>query len=462
MKLNFTLLTLCVLTFSFNAQASCFTADDIRDNADVTLFAQASWVNKQSSIWQIEGQAPYAPNNFYGDFGVKFSSGCSLIDDKLELSFSLYGLAYAPVKQVGKFEEDNSRSRALLDLLSLTWNLSDNLHLEGGKLVPARGNFFMRSPADLLSSYYGGFKPTRLYEPSMRQIYPESFWGGRLSWNSLEYSLGLTVVPALAEINRRYESSGNWSANQRSNASESYLLSYTASGLEKHTPTVSLLLGDSRSVSVGDSYTYTPQLVLSAEMAYHASQQWRHFSPDKAAEVTAWAFPSSLYASEDKEGVELALGGQYTSDSFDIFGLEYYYQSEGYSKSEWQQQVDFVKSLNRSTGYAFLDRAFDSYKYLMAAEINNAANKGMLQGRHYIHAYASLLTAHGLKLQPYIMMNMVDGSAMPGIHFNMALEKINQQLEIYTGAYTALGSKDSEFALFGETFGTYVGFKYHL
>lgn len=462
MKIKLALLALCISGFASYSGADCLAAGELRDNSELVLFAQASWVNKQDSVWQIEGQNPYTKNNVYNDLGVKFSSGCSLIDDRLVLSLSLYGLAYIPYKQPGKFEQDKHRSRALVDLLSLTYNLTDSLHLEAGRLRPAVGNFFLRSPAGLLSNYYDGFKPTRLYEPTMQPVYQPSFWGGRLGWDTRSYSLGLTVAPQLARIDKRYESSGNWSANQRSNASERYLLSYTDFRLPDHSPTVSVLLGDSRSVAVGDSYTFTPQLVLSAELAYHTSQQWRHFSPDKAAQVENWAFPSSLYDSGDKDGVELAFGGQYTSERFDVFGVEYYYQSEGYSRSEWRQQTDFVKRLNRPTGSPLIDRAFDSYKYLMASEINNTANGGMLQGRHYLNAYASFLTAGGSTLRPYVTLNMVDGSAMPGVHFSTALEKIDQRLEMYTGAYTALGSKESEFALFGETLGTYVGFKYHL
>lgn len=78
--------------------------------------------------------------------------------------------------------------------------------------------------------------------------------------------------------------------------------------------------------------------------------------------------------------------GQYTSDSFSVFGVEYYFQSEGYSRAEQRQQRELIDFLNTTTGYAPLDQAFDSYKYLMASEISNTANQGMLQGKHYLNA----------------------------------------------------------------------------
>jgi hypothetical protein len=41
---------------------------------------------------------------------------------------------------------------------------------------------------------------------------------------------------------------------------------------------------------------------------------------------------------------------------FSVLGIEYYYQSEGYSKSAWREQVDFIKLLSKKTGFASLDK----------------------------------------------------------------------------------------------------------
>lgn len=160
--------------------------------------------------------------------------------------------------------------------------------------------------------------------------------------------------------------------------------------------------------------------------------------------------------------MELALGGQYTSDSFSVFGVEYYFQSEGYSRAEQRQQRELIDFLNTTTGYAPLDQAFDSYKYLMASEISNTANQGMLQGKHYLNAWASLPLAGESTLQPSLVVNLVDGSTLLGLHYSTPLSTISNQLEAYAGGYSALGSRYSEFALFGDTLGLYLGFKYYL
>ena len=82
--------------------------------------------------------------------------------------------------------------------------------------------------------------------------------------------------------------------------------------------------------------------MFNAEFARHGKEQWRHFNVDNAESVQNYRFPTSLYRLAEKNGLELALGGQYTTDHFSVLGPEYYYQSEGYSSSEWRKQRKFI------------------------------------------------------------------------------------------------------------------------
>lgn len=455
-------LPLLLLALAFDLRADCLSGADVAKNTDVTLFEQVSYVNKQASVWQIDGKNPYTENNGYNNFGISLSGGCSPIENVLTLDYALYGLTYYAVHTPGKFEEDDHRSRALIDRLSLTYTVSDSILLEAGKLKPKPGLFLLRSPSALHRAYSASFKSTRLYDPSMAAAYQESSWAAKLSTDTRDGSLSLTLVPRLESIDRRYESAGNWSADQRGNSSEEYLLSYTDNRFGDYIPTFNLMLGDNHSLAMANSYNYSPQLVLNAEVAYHAEQQWRHLSEQNAAKVERYQFPSSLYESGQKDGVELAVGGQYTSDNFSVFGLEYYFQSEGYSRSQWRKQNDLISFLNKPTGYGVLDRAFDDYKYLMASEISNTSSKGMLQGKHYLNAWASLLSDDRAKLQPYLTVNLMDGSSMFGLHYSTPLSRIDERLEAYTGVFTSQGSSDSEFALFGDTLGVYSGVKFYL
>lgn len=442
--------------------ADCLSSADVAKNTSVTLYEQVSVVKKQVSDWRINGRNPYTRHNAYNDAGVNVSSTCSLIDSALDLDLSVYGLTWYSPRKLGAFEEDDRRSRLLIERLKLVYTVSDSVQLEVGKLQAKPGLFFLRSPSDLTPHYYDGAKPTRLYDPQLRSAYQSSSWAATLSMDSREESLSLTLIPKLATIDEYYLTSGNWSANQRGNSSESWLLSYTSHALRNHAPGIRVLLGDSHSVAVSDSYSYTPQLTFNAEAAYHTEQRWRHLSDEKRTELERYQFPTSLYETQDKKGVELAVGGQYTTDTFDVFGLEYYYQSEGYSRSEWRKQRELMTFLNTGTGYAPLDRAFDSYKYLMASEIVNTGNKGMLQGKHYINAWSSMQFTHQIKMQPYFILNLMDKSSMAGLHISAPLTAIDDQLEAYTGVYSSLGSANSEFAFFGDVAGAYVGFKYYL
>lgn len=456
-----TLLIPLSLLASF-AQASCLSGDEVAANSETALMLQTSYITRTASPWRTAGESAYTPTNVFQDAGIKFSSKCAVIENRLDIDFSLYGLAYYAWHLPGSFEEDQQRSRVLLNRLQLSYTLSDQLRLEAGKLTATPGLFFLKSPAALMSNYYAGFKSTRIYDPAMRSNYSESSWGARLVDNHRDYSLAFTVAPQLATINQRYETSSHWSANRRGNAQARYLLSYTDYRLANHTPALSLLLGDKRSLALSDSFSYTPALTFNGEVALHNAQQWRHFSPERAAEVVDYQFPSSLYRADRKPGVEVALGAQYTTRNFAVLGLEYYFQSEGYSDSEWQQQAQLSRYLNRASQSALLDQIFDAYKYLMGAEIGNIANKGQLQGKHYLSAYGSFRSEKGATLQPYITMNMRDNSTLLGLHLSTPLASFDDSLNVYAGGWAGLGKQDTEFAFFGKTVGFYLGLNYLL
>lgn len=462
MKLLLAALLLILTFIPLLVMADCLSADEIQRNGQLVLTEQISFTHRNESLWRISGANPYTTDNAYNNISINASSTCDIIDDMLVLDLSLYGLGYQPMKGVGLFEEDDSRSKSLIDRLKLNATLSESVSLEGGKLRPDPGAFHLRSPAALLTTYYAGFKPTRIYDPAFNSSYHEPFWGGRVSAEFRDYAFSLTIMPKLVSIDKYYESSSNWTANQRGNSSEYYLLTYTDYRLVNHRLAADMMLGDSPSLALADSYNLTPQFVVNVEAALHKTQQWRHFSREKRDEILSGKYPSSLYTQNDKTNYELAVGGQYTTDLFSVLGIEYYYQSEGYSKSAWREQTDFIRLLSKKTGITGLDKVFDDYKYLMGSEISNTGNKGMLQGRHYINSWLSLQNADHSTLQPYLVMNVVDGSSLIGTHYIKPLKGLGERVEIYTGFYSALGRRDSEFALFGETLGVYVGFKYYL
>lgn len=287
-------LTLALSALPVSVLADCLSGSDVAKNSTVTLYEQVSLVKKQISDWRIAGRNPYTRHNIYNDAGVNLTSRCAVVDNALELDLSLYGLTWYSPRKLGAFEEDDSRSQLLIERLRLVYAVSDSVQLEVGKLQAKPGLFFLRSPSDLTPHYYAGFKPTRLYDPALRTAYQSSSWAATLSMDNREESLSLTVIPKLVTIGKDYLTSGNWSANQRGNSSETWLLSYTSHAFRHHTPGMRILLGESQSIAVSDSYHFTPQLTLNAEMAWHREQRWRHLSEEKSAEVQNYAFPSSL------------------------------------------------------------------------------------------------------------------------------------------------------------------------
>lgn len=429
-------------------------------DGDVALFSQMSAVRKKSAIWQIEGQRPWQAYNGYNDIAIKYSNRCSLVEDQLRLNMDLYGFAYYPLRHTGTFEQDDQRVKLLFDRLSLTYNISETIKLETGKISRHRGLFYLVSPADLLNNYAGGFKPTRIYHPAMKQATTESSWGAELSETGEQHALSFSVAPKLTQPGARYASSTAWSSLERSNSTERYLLSYTDYRYGNNVPSASLMLGDTPAVALGNSYNVSQQLTFNSELAWHRKSPWRHLDEEKVSQLQNYTFPDALYHTPEKQNVELALGLQYTSDRFSQFGVAYYFQSAGYSARQWRKQTDLINFLNQRTQNPALESAFDNYKYLMASEIYNTTGKGHFLGKHYINSYASIvLDEHGT-LHPWSVLNITDKSSILGVTFTRRLNSLNKQMEIYTGIYAAVGNKHSEFGLFGETFGTYMGFYY--
>ncbi|MGD8106527.1 hypothetical protein ACQE32_07655 [Pantoea sp. FN0302] len=444
---------LLLLFFPLRLLAECLP------EADIQLYAQQAWRHRETARWQIDQKNPYRDNSGVSDMAIRYDNRCELKANMLSADLSLVGMAYYPWQTPGAFETEKNHTRLMLHRLSFAYQPSETLLFTLGKFSAKPGRFYLKSPADLLHTYYSGFKPGRIYDPVLQAIYAESFWGIQLSADALHYAWSVTVVPQLTQIRRRYESSGDWSALERSNASARYLLSYSDYRLPDHTLSVSLRAGESRTLAVADSFHPAPQWMFNAELAWHGNQQWRHFAEQRAAQVQNYLFPSALFQRGRQSGIELALSGQYTTQSFSHFGVEYYFQSEGYSRQQWRNQINFIRYLNQRTRFAPIDRAHDAYKYLMAAEIDNIANKGNLQGKHYLNSYATLITADSANLRAYSIVNLLDKSIMLGLHFNQPLAQEN--IDFYSGVYSTQGSSNSEFGLFGKMVGVYCGFKYY-
>lgn len=445
-------LALLLLLLPLDLAAACLP------QADVQLYAQQALTYREASRWQIMRQHPYGKNNMLSDLAMRYENRCELTANGLSIDVSLAGLAFYPWQTPGAFAKEKRRTRAIMHRLTVSYPLSDWRLLTAGKFSAQPGLFYLTSPADLLRNAYAGFKSGRIYHPTLQTIYHESFWGLRLSEDARDYAWSLTVAPQLARIDRRYESSGNWRALQRGNARERYLFAWSDYRLPNHTPTLSLRLGDSPALAVADRFHPAPQWTLNAELAWHAQQQWRHFSEQRAEQVKGYAFPPALFQRQRQPGIELALAAHYSTQNFSQFGVEYYFQSEGYSRHQWRRQVDFIRYLHQRSGFAPVDGVLDAYKYLMAAEIDNITNQGRLQGKHYAHPYATLMIGDRASLQGYARINLQDRSALLGLHVNQPLRQSN--MDIYSGVYCTQGGNATEFGLFGKTAGLYSGVKY--
>ena len=436
----------------------CLAAECL-PQADMQLYAQHAWAHRTPSYWRIMQNHPYRQDNGVSDLAIRYDNRCELIANALRADFSLVGLAAYPWRTPGAFAREMRHARALVHQMSLTYPLSERRLFSVGKLSAQPGPFYIKSPAELLRNYDAGFKASRIYSPALQKIYVASFWGIKLSEERPDYGWSFTLAPQLTSVKRRDESFSNWPAIQRSNASERYLLSYSDYRLPGHAPSVSVRLGDSPALAVADSFYPVPRWMFNAELAWHAKRQWRHFSETYAAQVKDHAFPAALFQRTRRPGMELALSAQYSSQRLSQFGVEYYFQSEGYSRQQWRRQRDFLRYLHRPTGVAPWDRVRAAYTYLMAAEIENIAGQGNRQGKHYLNTYAAWTIANAASLQAYRLVNLQDNSAMLGLHLSQPLTQAD--IDIYGGAYCTQGNRSTEFGLIGKVAGIYSGIKYY-
>ena len=142
MKRRLKISSLLCVALPLTLQADCLSGDEVAQNSDVTLYEQVSYVNKQASARQIAGKNPYTRHNGYQEAGIGINSGCSIIDNTLELKLNLYGINEYALKPAGKFETDDSRTRALINRLSLVYSASDSVQFEAGKFAAPSGMFF--------------------------------------------------------------------------------------------------------------------------------------------------------------------------------------------------------------------------------------------------------------------------------------------------------------------------------
>ncbi|WP_232374362.1 hypothetical protein [Kosakonia cowanii] len=140
-----TLLIPLSLLASFS-QASCLSGDEVAANSETALMLQTSYITRTASPWRTAGESAYTPTNAFQDAGIKFSSKCAVIENRLDIDFPstdlliTHGICPALLKRIS-----SARVCCSTGYNSPTHSLI-SFALRPGSYRQRRGSFFLNRP----------------------------------------------------------------------------------------------------------------------------------------------------------------------------------------------------------------------------------------------------------------------------------------------------------------------------
>lgn len=404
------------------------------------------------SLWQFDG--PPFRNNTLANLYLSGVGRCTLTET-LSIKAQASAEYAVQARQPGTLEDKRHQGLGILNEAVVSWTASDSLYIDVGKIRKASGNLFSVAPLDLLRNISGNMRGVRVFGlgDRWRNFYDEGAYGISSSLYRNEGTYTLAAFPRLKRNDQRREAGSEWDAILRTNSTDRYYASYTATGLKAFNPTFSILTGNQKTLALGTSGNLTDSLILSVEGSLSHGQTWRHL--DSAAVARAEQEPYKIRAN----GVQgdIGVGLRYTTTDQTEYGAEYYGQSQGYSRRQWKDNIDTIRFFNGGFG-APPSPAFQQYSRMMAAETDNVGRGGNLLGKHYLTLYTRTNKEQVGSIDWSLsgMLNLVDGSNVLNLHLSTPL---NSNIEAYTGVAASLGSKESEFGTFGEKGNIYAGMR---
>ena len=370
---------------------------------------------------------------------------------------------------LGEYEGARQQSLLVVNQGYLSWAMRDDLALDIGKIRRSSGYLLAISPLDVLRNPVGYLRNVQVNQSGARwrNFYDEGSFGLSASLFRDEGTFELLALPQLTHGRNPRSSVADWTMLERTNASDRYGLSYTSGGFDRFNPTLVLLAGQTPTLALGGSGALNDKIILNIEGALTQGQKWRHLNGQAAQQLQQQHAVDNLFQQDSQHpGAELGVGLRYAGQYETEYGMEYYTQSQGYSRTEWRTMFDTAGWLNG--GYqqtippAWLTpevrEGYRQYARWMAAEVDNSGRYGYLQGKHYLSAWISRQNSGVLRPSVTLsgLVNLVDGSSMMTLQVNSYL---TDALEGYVGTRAALGSTRSEFGFFGEKGMFYAGLR---
>lgn len=417
--------------------------------------------NKSDSVWQAEQPA------FKSKAGINhylLSAGRCDLSDSLKVRGELNASYLVLSKDPGDFEGRQHQGRLTFSHLYATQRWRNQTELNIGKKRYASGYLFMSSPLDLLRNTSG--RPQGVPASTMINSPDEGAWGAGGTLFNDSGSFTLAILPALPS-HHRSDSAANWPEGHRTNQNERYYISYNFDHWPGVNHTWSALLGQQKTVAMGLNTQLSPTLILSLESAVSYGQTWAHFGAQAAHDTLTYQQVTAPFTHR-QQGVNSAagVGLRYSPTAQYEYGIEYFGQSEGYSRKAWQQYTqsiafvtgDYRKPFPDGTLPESVRKSYQQYARVIAAQADNQHRRGKLAGKHYLTLY-SRSNQNSLYQADWLVsgvINLMDRSYVLNLGLSLP---VSSAVDLYSGAAIYQGSKASEFGLFGHKGEGYVGMR---
>ncbi|WP_028222187.1 lysozyme inhibitor LprI family protein [Paraburkholderia oxyphila] len=415
----------------------------------------------RDSLWGSDS----SPSNFTVNGYASGTISCQLSE---QISVKASGAAqYAmDTEDPGTLDGKKDSGVAILNEGYVTWKPSEQIFLDVGKIERNNGNLFSQNPLDVVRNTSGNLRSTLVSNGDTNRygFYREGSVGVGVSAYNDHGTIDLAYLPKLASNSDQAQSAERWSTLERTNSNNRFYAAFTSSVLSNFNPTVAAVVGDYNVLGVGTSGYLMDNLMLGVQASVSKGQRWRHLDMAKAEAIRAYQNVGDPFAI-DRDGAltDIAVGLRYTDSERREYGIEYYGQSQGYSRNEWKGYFDTVTFING--GYAKglpsavasnLASGYDQYSSLFASETDNANRANNLLGKHYLTVFVSSKKQALRKLDwtASVTTNLVDGSAYANARLSTFA---SNHVELYTGASMSFGSSRSEFGQFGRRGYVYAG-----
>jgi len=424
--------------------------------------SSTSWNNHDSAFRQ----------NTLLNLYTSFSLNC-WFGETLKLKSETNGEYLLQSHQPGSLQDSRHTGKMFFNQLSLSWAVRDNVFIDAGKLRPRYGYLYAVSPLDMLRNPHGAFRSVHVNATgdNWTSFYDEGSWGVSATTYTDAGSWDLVILPRLALNGSDMNADRHWSSLERTNSQDRYLFSYSTTGLSELTATTSLLAGTQQRVAGGISYTLNDNWIINLEGSLMHGESWRHLQSAASSKLHNYSITTSDHPfTRADHGINGDIGGglRYTTSGQVETGIEYYGQSQGYSRSEWKRLLRDVAFTNGgyadpyfpTTSSRQVRDAFRFYAHIMADEIDKTGRQGALQGKHYLMLFNSRNRSEtrAINWRTSAIINLTDGSTLANLQLS---SPVREDLEIYTGTSFTFGGTGSEFSLFGEKGTYYAGLRYY-